>query len=223
MVSREFRADREQSSTDSVLPDSPSPMPVSVAASRTSTSRTSSTSNPTRTIDDLRVLYDVHGSEIFRFCSRLVGDRGLAEEAVQETFLRAWRAAERWDPASGSVRTWMFAIARNVCIDLLRSRSRRFPVERTGNVDQIHRHGNETHEAYEESGFDGVMSSWMLEEALRRITPEQRDALVLTYVRDRPYSEIAAVLGIPEATLRTRVFYGLKSLRKVLEEMGWHE
>jgi RNA polymerase sigma-70 factor, ECF subfamily len=173
-------------------------------------------------IDDLRVLYDVHGSEIFRFCTRLVGDRGLAEEAVQETFLRAWRAAERWDPASGSVRTWMYAIARNVCIDLLRSRSRRFPVERRTDGDREHHHSPGS-DSYEDSGFDGVMSSWMLEEALRRITPEQRDALVLTYVRDRPYSQIAEVLGIPEATLRTRVFYGLKSLRKVLEEMGWHE
>jgi RNA polymerase sigma-70 factor, ECF subfamily len=183
---------------------------------------------PVNSIDDLRVLYDVHGSEIFRFCTRLVGDRGLAEEAVQETFLRAWRAADRWDPASGSVRTWMYAIARNVCIDLLRSRSRRFSVERRPNIDQDQGHGfggstGLDGQSYEESAFDGVMSSWMLEEALRRITPEQRDALVLTYVRDRPYSEIAGVLGIPEATLRTRVFYGLKSLRKVLEEMGWHE
>jgi RNA polymerase sigma-70 factor, ECF subfamily len=185
-------------------------------------------SSHVNSIDDLRVLYDIHGSEIFRFCTRLVGDRGLAEEAVQETFLRAWRAADRWDPGSGSVRTWMYAIARNVCIDLLRSRSRRFSVERRASVDQDHGHGysgsaSSDGQAYEETGFDGVMSSWMLEEALRRITPEQRDALVLTYVRDRPYSEIAAVLGIPEATLRTRVFYGLKSLRKVLEEMGWNE
>ncbi len=68
-----------------------------------------------------------------------------------------------------------------------------------------------------------MLSSWMLEEALRRIPANQRDALVLSYMRDRPYAEIADVLGIPEATLRTRVFYGLKSLRKVLEEMGWDE
>ncbi len=166
------------------------------------------------------MLYDVHGSEIFRFCHRLVGDRGLAEEATQETFLRAWRSADRWDPATGSLRTWMYAIARNVCLDSLRSRGRRFPLQ--GRPDQRNEPGSEQG-GYLEPGFDSMMSSWMLEEALRRITPEQRDALVLTYVRDRPYSEIAAVLGIPEATLRTRVFYGLKSIRAVLEEMGWHE
>jgi RNA polymerase sigma-70 factor, ECF subfamily len=172
------------------------------------------------------VLYDIYGSEIFRFCTRLVSDRGLAEEAVQETFLRAWRAANQWDPAAGSIRTWMYAIARNVCIDLLRSRSRRFGVESHRELGEDQRRAGSDHnkrDGYEDAGFDSVMSSWMLEEALRRITPEQRDALVLTYVRDRPYSEIATVLGIPESTLRTRVFYGLKSLRKVLEEMGWHE
>lgn len=168
-------------------------------------------------IVDLRVLYDLHGSEIFRFCHRLVGDRGLAEEAMQETFLRAWRAQDRFDPTTGSLRTWMYAVARNVCIDALRARGRRFGL---GGSDAASEHGVPDHQ---DSGFEAMLSSWMLEEALRRIPANQRDALVLTYMRDRPYAEIAEVLGIPEATLRTRVFYGLKSLRKVLEEMGWHE
>ena len=83
-------------------------------------------------IDDLRVLYDLHGAEIFRFCSRLVGDRGLAEEAVQETFLRAWRARDRWEENLGSVRTWLYSIARNVSIDLLRARSVRPQLNRFG-------------------------------------------------------------------------------------------
>jgi RNA polymerase sigma-70 factor, ECF subfamily len=168
-----------------------------------------------RDIDDLRVLYDLHGSEIFRFCHRLVGDRGLAEEAMQETFLRAWRSAGTWDPGSGSIRTWMYAVARNVCIDALRSRGRRFGLDMATGASEAH--------SVEDRGFDSVLSSWMLEEALRRLPAEQRDALVLTYVRDRPYAEIAQTLSIPESTLRTRVFYGLKTLRKVLEEMGWHE
>ena len=167
-------------------------------------------------IVDLRVLYDLHASEIFRFCHRLVGDRGLAEEAMQETFLRAWRAQDRFDPATGSLRTWMYAVARNVCIDALRARGRRFGLE--GSTA-----GHDGQPGDDDLGFESMLSSWMLEEALRRIPANQRDALVLTYMRDRPYAEIADVLGIPEATLRTRVFYGLKSLRKVLEEMGWHE
>ena len=134
---------------------------------------------------------------------------------MQETFLRAWRSADRWNAEMGSVRTWMYAVARNVCIDALRSRGRRFPLADAAPADST--------DALPDAGLDSMLSSWMLEEALRRIPAEQRDALVLTYVRDRPYAEIAKVLGVPEATLRTRVFYGLKSLRTVLEEMGWHE
>lgn len=143
----------------------------------------------------------------------------MAEEAMQETFLRAWRSADRWDPAAGSVRTWMYAIARNVCIDALRSKSRRFGIDTPTDHNETQTHG----EPFDDTSLDSMLSSWMLEEALRRLAADQRDAIVLTYVRDRPYAEIAAVLGIPEATLRTRVFYGLKALRKVLEEMGWHE
>ncbi len=174
----------------------------------------------THDIVDLRVLYDLHGSEIFRFCHRLVGDRGLAEEAMQETFLRAWRAQDRFDPTTGSLRTWMYAVARNVCIDALRARGRRFGL---GSSDAAREPAEHAVPDQQDSGFEAMLSSWMLEEALRRIPANQRDALVLTYMRDRPYAEIADVLGIPEPTLRTRVFYGLKSLRKVLEEMGWHE
>ncbi len=136
---------------------------------------------------------------------------------MQETFLRAWRAQDRFDPTTGSLRTWMYAVARNVCIDALRARGRRFGLEGSTADHDKPTPGDE------DSGFESMLSSWMLEEALRRIPANHRDALVLSYMRDRPYAEIADVLGIPEATLRTRVFYGLKSLRKVLEEMGWDE
>src|SRR3954452_18969002 len=67
---------------------------------------------------DVREAYSAHASELYGFAVRSLGDAGLAEEAVQETFLRAWRAGERFDPQIGSLRTWLFAILRNVVIDL---------------------------------------------------------------------------------------------------------
>jgi len=73
--------------------------------------------------DGVRAVYAAHGPELFRFALRSLGDRGLAEEAVQETFVRAWQAAERFDDALGSLRTWLFAIIRNVVIDLSRARA----------------------------------------------------------------------------------------------------
>jgi RNA polymerase sigma-70 factor, ECF subfamily len=192
------------------------------------TDEVSPTANPERgSIEDLRVLYDLHGAEIFRFCNRLLGDVGTAEEAVQETFLRAWRSASTWDPSIAAKRTWMYAIARNACIDLLRAQSRRIPIDRARSTSSSGQSPADQLASPElgsdDPAFESVMANWMLEEALRRIGPDHREAIVRTYVHDRSYPEVAAELGIPETTLRTRVFYGLRALRKVLDEMGWHE
>ncbi len=195
-------------------------------ATSTATRSRADVNNPGKrsSIEELRVLYDLHGAEIFRFCNRLLGDVGNAEEAVQETFLRAWRSADSWDSGIATKRTWMYAIARNACIDLLRARQRRVPLDNPGYGENSDGERSLLKEAgTDDPAFESVMSSWLLEEALRRIGPDHRDAIISTYVQDRSYPEVAAELGIPEATLRTRVFYGLRALRKVLEEMGWHE
>src|SRR5512132_4389999 len=73
----------------------------------------------------MRQAYAAHADELYGFALRSLGDRGLAEEAVQETFIRAWRAAARFDPDLGSLRTWLFAIMRNIVIDLSRARAAR--------------------------------------------------------------------------------------------------
>src|SRR5436853_7437430 len=80
------------------------------------------------TDDGVRAVYAAHGPELYRFAVRSLGDTGLAEEAVQETFVRAWQAAYRFDDALGSLRTWLFAIVRNVVIDLSRARAVRPPL-----------------------------------------------------------------------------------------------
>src|SRR5215813_15449960 len=81
---------------------------------------------------DVREAYAAHAGELYGFALRSLDDSGLAEEAVQETFLRAWRAGERFDPQIGSLRTWLFAILRNVVIDLGRARSVRPRVSEGG-------------------------------------------------------------------------------------------
>jgi RNA polymerase sigma-70 factor, ECF subfamily len=159
----------------------------------------------------LRAAYDALGSEIYRMSYRALNDDGLAEEAVQETFLRAWRASDRYDPKRSSLRTWMFAIARNVTIDLARARSVR--PARTGREVEHTQEGKDT---TEES-----LRSWEMEEALRHIGPHHRHAIVQTYYRDRPCAEVAAEAGVPVGTMRSRLYYGLKALRMVLEEREW--
>jgi RNA polymerase sigma-70 factor (ECF subfamily) len=143
---------------------------------------------------------------------RALNDDGLAEEAVQETFLRAWRAADRHDPKRSSLRTWMFAIARNVTIDLARARRTR-PRRAGAEVERAQQGAEDT---AEES-----LRSWEIEEALRHIGPHHRHAIVQTYYRDRPCAEVAAEAGVPVGTMRSRLYYGLKALRSVLERREW--
>jgi RNA polymerase sigma-70 factor, ECF subfamily len=86
---------------------------------------------------EVREAYAAHAGELYGFALRSLGERGMAEEAVQETFLRAWRAGERFDPELGSLRTWLFAILRNVVIDLGRARAAR-PGVAAGNPEAAH-------------------------------------------------------------------------------------
>ena len=133
---------------------------------------------------DVREAYSAHAGELYGFATRSLGDAGLAEEAVQETFLRAWRAGKRFDPEIGSLRTWLFAILRNVVIDLGRARAARPVVAEGGAEPSV--------EPIEET-----LLAWQVEEAMRRIGDQHREILVETYYRGRPYAEVAAELGHP--------------------------
>ena len=160
--------------------------------------------------DGVRAAYRAYGAELFGFASRSLGDHGLAEEAVQETFLRAWRAADRYDPAIAPLRTWLYSIMRNVVIDLSRARASRPAVAEGGAAVQA---GADE--------FDSALVSWQVEEGLRRLGEDHRRVLIETYYRARPYAEVATELGIPEGTVKSRVYYALRALRLALEEMGW--
>ena len=158
---------------------------------------------------DLRAAYSAHAGELYGFALRSLGEAGLAEEAVQETFLRAWRAGDRFDPEIASLRTWLFAILRNVVIDLGRARSAR------------PRLSAETAIEPSVEPLEQALLSWQVEEALRRIGEDHRLVLIETHFRGPPYAELAGQLGVPEGTIKSRVYYGLKALRVVLEEMGF--
>jgi RNA polymerase sigma-70 factor (ECF subfamily) len=159
---------------------------------------------------DVREAYAAHANELYGFALRSLGDAGLAEEAVQEAFVRAWRAGDRFDPQIGSLRTWLFAILRNVVIDLGRARAARPRVAEGGIEPSV-------------EPLDEALLAWQVEEAMRQIGEQHRHVLVETYYRGRPYAEVAEELGVPEGTVKSRVYYGLRALRVVLEEMGYED
>ena len=120
--------------------------------------------------------------------------------------MRAWRAADRYD-SGRPLRPWLFAILRNVITDAQRARSARATPRgwrRPGRVGPGARGGSDE--------IDGVLDQCVLHEALLRIRDDQRTVLVETYYRGRSYADVAAELGIPEPTARTRAFYGLRAL-----------
>ena len=164
--------------------------------------------------DALRAAYDAHGAELHRFARRSLGDAGLAEDAVQEAFLRAWRASPSYDPARASQRTWLFAILRNVVIDLARARRVRPPLagEADGAAEQV-----------VEDELDRAVASWQVETALAELDDDHRRVLVEIHWRGRPYDEVARELGIPAGTVKSRVYYGLRALRSTLEAQGWRD
>jgi RNA polymerase sigma-70 factor (ECF subfamily) len=159
---------------------------------------------------DVREAYSAHSGELYGFALRSLGDSGLAEEAVQETFVRAWRAGERFDPEIGSLRTWLFAILRNVVIDMGRARAARPRVAEGGIEPSV-------------EPLDEALVAWQVEEAMRRLGEDHRRVLIETHFRGRPYAEVAEELGVPEGTVKSRVYYGLRAMRVVLEEMGYED
>ena len=165
--------------------------------------------------DAVCAAYNAHGPELYRFVLRGLGDPGAAQDVVQETFLRAWRAADRFDPQLASLRVWLFAIARNAMLDHVRATKVR-PWQ--GNLVDPPT-AQDASPALDDPS-ERLGRSWVVEEALRRLSAEHRTALVQTHLRERPYDEVAAELGVPIGTLRSRVFYGLKALLVTLDEMG---
>jgi RNA polymerase sigma-70 factor (ECF subfamily) len=167
--------------------------------------------------DGVRAAYEAHGAELYRFALRALGDEGAAQDVVQETFLRAWRAADRYDPQLASLRVWLFAIGRNVVVDHWRHVRARPWLGQLAATEDVEDAASARSPAVDP--FESLLRGWAVEEALRRIGADHRRAIVETYLRQRPYVEVAAELGIPEGTLRSRVYYGLKALRVVMQEM----
>jgi RNA polymerase sigma-70 factor (ECF subfamily) len=106
----------------------------------------------------------------------------------------------------------LFAILRNTVIDLARSEAVRPPS--AGGRDPVDG-------AATVSELDRAMVSWQVEEALRRLSDDHRRVLVEVHLRGRPLGEVAAELGIPVGTVKSRAYYALRALRVVLEELGW--
>src|SRR5215203_78392 len=169
---------------------------------------TSPTSGP---VALMQQLHDEHAGALWGYCLRLTGhDRAHAEDLLQETLLRAWRSSRLLDESRGSVRSWLFTVARNVAIDEWRTSRSQHEVA----VADVPEGRDEVDRT------DQLLLSWVVGEAVTSLSADHRAVLLECYYRGASVAQAAQRLGIPEGTVKSRTHYALRALRLALQEMG---
>jgi RNA polymerase sigma-70 factor (ECF subfamily) len=156
-------------------------------------------------------LYRRYETPLYRLGLRLLKDEGMAEELVQDTFVRLWRTAARFDPARGSARTYRFVIAYGAAGDL-RRRSASRPLDVTPG-DQV-----EARAPAAADGLDEILLGMAVGDALDTLSPDHNAVLRMYFEEDLSQPQIADRLGIPLGTVKTRTHHALRALRRELEE-----
>jgi RNA polymerase sigma-70 factor (ECF subfamily) len=159
----------------------------------------------------LRALYRTYGGELYGFAVNCLGDRGLAEELVQDVFTRVWRNADKFDPERATFRTWLYGIARNAVIDSNRRRSVR---------PSLAGHEPDSDPQALTDSIEQSVLCWQVAAALERLTPEHREVIRLAHFQGLTLREVSERTGLPLGTVKSRASYALRGLRLALEEMG---
>ncbi|MDQ0772143.1 sigma-70 family RNA polymerase sigma factor [Streptomyces aurantiacus] len=155
----------------------------------------------------MRTLYDDHARDLHNYVLRLLGgDRHRAEDVVQETLLRCWRTQSLDDDQP--LRPWLFRVARNLVVDEYRLRmARPQEVDGTAWLDEL---------LAKRDDVDLLLSSMILREAFKALSPNHREVLYETYYTGRSTREVALVLGIPPGTVKSRLYHAVRALRMAL-------
>jgi RNA polymerase sigma-70 factor (ECF subfamily) len=165
-----------------------------------------------------------HRAGVFNFLLRLSGQRQRAEDLLQETWIKVIRNAAGWEPKA-KFTTWLYTIARNLCMDALRKEGYR----KAESLDASSGAGDDERTLGERLPSGGAAPDReahnaamrpLIERALAALPAEQREVFVLREYCGTPFKEIAEVTGTPENTVKSRMRYALESLRRSLSEMG---
>jgi RNA polymerase sigma-70 factor, ECF subfamily len=158
--------------------------------------------------------YRRHAGAVFSLARRLLVDRTLAEEIVQEVFLRLWNDPQKFDPARGTMRSYLLAQCHGRAIDLLRSET-----SRRNREDRDARRAAEGGYDLEHEVLDLAVSE-RVKEALHTLPDLEREVIALAYFGGHTYREVATILDQPEGTVKSRIRSGLKRLRSELVGAG---
>lgn len=161
----------------------------------------------------LAELYDRFGRPAYGLALRILRDEALAEDAVQEAFLALWRTAARFVPERGKASTWILTLVHRRAVDIVRREERR----RADALEQAPE--PESRVAVDEEAWLRLQRE-RVQDALRKLPDQQREAIELAYYGGFTQSELAERLGQPLGTIKSRMFMGLSRLRELLGEPG---
>jgi RNA polymerase sigma-70 factor, ECF subfamily len=160
----------------------------------------------------LAELYDRYGRTAYGLALRILRDKDLADDAVQEAFLAVWRTASRFVPEKAKASTWILTLAHRRAVDIVRREQRR-------RAEPLDRAPEPAVEGVDEDAFLRLQRE-RVQTTLRQLPDTQREALELAYYGGLSQSELAERLGQPLGTIKSRMFTGLSRMRELMEEPG---
>jgi RNA polymerase sigma-70 factor, ECF subfamily len=160
----------------------------------------------------MQVLFARHHVRVYRFVLRLVRNEATAEDLISEVFLDIWRQAGKFEGRS-AVSTWMLSIARFKALSVLRKRPEQELDDETAERIEDQADDPETALAKKDKGA-------LLRQCLSALSAEHREIVDLVYYHEKSVEEVAGIVGIPEATVKTRMFYARKKLSELLKARG---
>ena len=160
----------------------------------------------------MQILFARHNVRVFRFLVRFVGDTSAAEDLVSEVFLDVWRRAETFQGRS-QVTTWLLALARNKALSALRRRS-------TEELDDKAVAAVEDPQDNAEVSIQNRQTSEILLKCLTQLSPPHREVIDLVYYHEKSIDEVADITGVPQNTVKTRMFYARRHIAELMSAQG---
>jgi RNA polymerase sigma-70 factor, ECF subfamily len=160
----------------------------------------------------LQLLFGRHRQRVYRFALRLVGNAATAEDIVNEVFLELWRRAASFERRA-QLSTWLLAITRNKALSALRVR-----VDQP--LDEAMAEAMPDPRINAEDSLQASERNALVRRCLERLSPAHREVIDLVYYHEKSVDEVAAIIGVPAATVKTRMFYARKRLAELAKEVG---
>jgi RNA polymerase sigma-70 factor (ECF subfamily) len=170
-------------------------------------------------VDAISELYDRYGRMVYSLALNSVGDAAVAEEIVQDVFMRVWEKAGTYDARIAKVSTWLTSITRHRAIDEFRRGNRRLDKTSVSWTEISPRESLYSLGPEEETELS--LQNKFVRQALNTLSSGEREALALAYFKGYSHSEIAQCLGLPLGTVKTRIRTAMQKLRQVLSQTLW--